>query len=133
MGIDKLVQKALSKISVPLNGTDISEIVNMAKNIWLKIVNQETNAANKIQAAVLKNKDYRVMIEGNMGPAPDSDQLCSAYIFNRMLSSKSTVKADIVWTRRGQMIYRGQWDPLTGFWFWKRVATCGCNQQMCPF
>ena len=45
-----------------------------------------------VLAAVLKKKDYRVMIEGNMGPAPDSDQLCSAYIFNRMLSSKSTVR-----------------------------------------
>jgi len=159
--IDKLVQKVLSKISVPLNVTDISEIVNMAKNIWLKIVNQETDAdkkkilnlvtglfkaiddnnvylniariANKIQAAVLKKKDYQVLLEGDMGPVPDTDQLCLAYIFNRMLSSKSTVKADIVWTRKGQMIYRGQWDPLTGFWFWKRVATCGCSQQMCPF
>jgi len=159
--IDKLVQKVLSKISVPLNVTDISEIVNMAKNIWLKIVNQETDAdkkkilnlvtglfkaiddnnvysniariANKIQAAVLKKKDYRVLLEGDMGPAPDTDQLCSAYIFNRMLSSKSTVKADIVWTRKGQIVYRGQWEPLTGFWFWKRVATCGCSQQMCPF
>ena len=45
--IDKLVQKALSKISMPLNATDISEIVNMAKNIWLKIVNQETDAEKK--------------------------------------------------------------------------------------
>ena len=44
-------------------------------------------------------------MEGDMGPAPDTDKLCSAYIFNRMLSSKSTVRLRTYKTLKQNMYF----------------------------
>ena len=43
------------------------------------------------------------------------------------------VQVDTVWKKKGSAIYMGKWCQLTGFWFWSKIATCGCSQKMCMF
>ena len=88
---------------------------------------------------------------GEMGPAPDTDLLCETYIHgtvtenvikatkrvNKMISLNFKhflnflQETNIVWTKKNNMFYMGEWCPLTGYWFWSKIATCGCTEQMC--
>ena len=79
------------------------------------------------EMAVLK-KDL-VMLAGEMGPPPDGELLCESYV--KSLLAGAGGGGERVWLRRGGAVMRGEWCPLTGTWYWTRLALCGCSQQKC--
>jgi len=156
----KIVQIVQSKYMVPVTSEDLLEIWTIAKTIWTRNVKKvsdsskksvlnlvtdlfnaikEDNVFSKLvvivrkvqEIAALKKEPISMNPSYDMGPPPDDKLFCQMYANYRMQSSKHKVEVDTAWTRKGKMIFKGEWDYVSGFWFWKKIIKCGCSMEVC--
>merc|ERR1712079_110642 len=156
---EELVKNVMSKVMVPFEEKDVSDVLALVKEAWKKIVDEEKDSENRailnlvtdlitslehpeivsliteilkeIQGMAMMKKGLP-MLEGQMGSAPTVELLCGRYVRARLAGGGGgRGGAEAVWVRRPSGIYRGEWCGVTGGWYWTRQALCGCQSQRC--
>ena len=69
------------------------------------------------------------MLDGEVGPAPEQEELCESYVRSQLSGGRRGRGS--VWLRRGSGLYRVSWCGVTGAWDWTRAALCGCQSDKC--
>ena len=122
-----LVTDLLTSLESP---TIVSLITEVLKEIQGEsaVILAATETDDIFSEMAFLKKDL-VMLEGEMGPAPDGEVLCESYVRSRLVGGGGG--GEKVWLNRGGAVMRGEWCPLTGAWYWTRLALCGCSSQKC--
>jgi len=116
---------------------------------WVKLIQSTfddeikqnlTNMMKKIQGIKIMGKSMPRM-SGSLGDGPTADDLCLAYSsfiqYQQRASAggaKDKLRAKIempptVWNKKGQGIFKVELCPLSGEWFWSKVAACACKDS----
>ena len=75
--------------------------------------------------------------DGVMGDAPPTMDLCQVYasFIQEAASSqhkqpRQRLEVPTVWRQKPEGIFRADLCPLTGKWFWSKVAVCACKPEV---
>ena len=124
-----LVTDLLTSLESPKIVSLVTEVVREIQGERVEILAASETDCIFSEMAFLK-KDL-VMLSGELGPPPEGQLLCESYVSSRLAGDGGG--AERLWLRRAGAVMRGEWCPLTGAWYWTRLALCGCSssQQKC--
>lgn len=92
----------------------------------------------RLQGAMVKGRPVPLLTgDGVMGEAPPTRDLCQVYAsFIQEAAShikrppRQRLEVPTVWRQKPEGIFRADLCPLTGKWFWSKVAVCACKADM---
>ena len=73
------------------------------------------------------------MMYGEPGATPSMEDFCIAFStfvqneVNKGKNPRTVLQTPTVWKKKEKAVYKVEMCPLSGSWYWSKVAVCSCN------
>ena len=131
-----LVQKMEKLETVPAKKNVFNIFTSLVSAIDKEeIYEQLAEIIQEVQSVFILKKETPFMT-GVVGAPPETKALCKAYATHTAdVAAKrdqmEMLSLPTIWEEKEGTVYKGDFCPLMGKWFWSPIAKCSCSQNKC--